>query len=422
MLRGLIPFVLLALVLVALPARADVARGQYLALAGDCKSCHTRLGRPAFGGGRELKTPFGAIYATNISPDRTYGIGAYSLADFDRAVRHGVARDGHHLYPAMPYPSFRQMSDQDLRDLYDYFLHGVPPVHEAGPKTNLPFPFNQRWLLMFWNWIFKPHRLFSAQPQHDAAWNRGAYLVETLGHCGACHTPRGLAYEERGMSATSATYLTGGTLEFWRAPTLRESPRSGLADWSEPQIAAFLKTGRTRNVMAFGAMSEVVEASTQYLTDSDRAAVAHYLKSLPPGHGTLSPDYIATDKELPGAGRYAQYCGGCHGADGRGRPDVPALAGNPAVLTNDGASVVHMVLKGGRAPITPAAPEPAVMPGFEPRLNDREIAEVASYVRQAFGNHAPNVSPDTVNRARRTLRQDPVARLPVRSGAPVRRE
>ena len=394
--------------LLAGQASADVMRGEYLSRAGDCISCHTQAGHGAYSGGRELKTPFGPIYSTNITPDPQDGIGAYSLKDFDRAVRHGVAKDGHHLYPAMPYPSFRRISDRDTADLYDYFMHGVQPVHETGTKTKLPFPFNMRWAMNIWNWLFKPHSDFKLNTGRDEAWNRGSYLVETLGHCGACHTSRGLAFQENGLTSSSRTFLAGGTLEYWHAPSLRGNSRRGLAGWSEADIAQYLKTGHARNFTAFGTMAEAVEVSTQYLTDSDRTAIAHYLKSLPAAGLPIvpAPNDTARQAEWPGAGVYASGCAGCHGTTGQGRPGVPALAGNPAIQASDPASVIHILLKGSKSPMTQYGPQIETMPGFEPRLSDREIAEVATFVRQSWGNRAPAVDERTVRGQRHALKAD----------------
>ncbi len=401
---------------VATPVAADPLRGEYLARAGDCMSCHTAPDHPAFSGGRGLKTPFGEIYATNITPDRDTGIGQYRLKDFDRAVRRGVARDGHHLYPGMPYPSFSRISDEDIADLYDYLMHSVAPIRQQNRKTHLPFPFNLRWGLIFWNWLFKPHSDFKVQEDQDVQWNRGAYLVETLGHCGSCHTPRGLFFEERGMTAKTSSFLTGGTLEYWHAPTLHGNTRNGPGDWSEAELAGFLKMGHSRRTIAFGSMAEVVEVSTQYLTDADRAAIARYVVTLPPRQAAyVAPPYrTAATQEWPGAGRYAQLCASCHGPAGEGKAGIPALAGNSALQAEDGVSVIHMILKGARGPQTLTGPKPAAMPGFEPDLTDREIAELATFVRQSWGNRAPAVTEAGVRRARQVLIKEPVRdRMPM---------
>jgi len=392
-------------------------RGEYLARVGDCVSCHTAPGKPNYGGGLAINSPFGAIYSTNITPDRDYGIGAYSLDDFKRAVRQGVAKDGHHLYPAMPYVSFSATSDADMAALYDYFEHHVAPVHVKPPQTQLPFPLNQRWGMALWNLFFAPKTTPkpSAKNVGDAQWARGAYLVQTLGHCGACHTPRGVAYDERGTTSEATTYLAGGTLDNWHAPNLRGDTDTGLGRWSEGDIAAFLKTGHGANVAAFGSMTQVVENSSQFMSDADRLAIAHYLKSLPPqGKASPAPAQVS-GRERPGAGIYASACARCHGLDGKGTEKAPALAGNPAVVSADGTSVMRIVLKGGRTAEVTGGAAPQFMPGFEP-LNDREIAEVATYVRQDFGADAPAATPGTVAQLRRALKGQPVQSVPSING------
>jgi len=404
--------VIIFLFFIAGRAAADPVRGAYLARAADCQSCHTAKGGQAFAGGRGMRTPFGEIYTTNITPDIRTGIGAYSLHEFDRAVRHGAARDGHHLYPAMPYPSFRRLSDQDVADLYDYFIHEVTPVARTNTPTRLPFPLNLRWGLIFWNWLFKPHHVYTMNKTQDAQWNRGAYLVETLGHCGACHTPRGLFFEARGTTASASHFLTGGTLDYWHASNLRDRSK-GPGSWRQADIAAFLKTGQSHGTIAFGSMAEVVENSTQYLTDADRAAIARYISDLPKvRQGHVTPAYrTAPTVEWPGAGRYAQMCAECHGVNGKGRTGVPDLAGNSVIQAPDGVSVVHMILKGGRAPRTVGGAPPKSMPGFEGALTDREIAELANFVRQNWGNRAPSINSAIVGHARLKLRRETATRI-----------
>ncbi len=399
-------------------AAAQMSRGEYLARVGDCVSCHTAPGKPNYGGGLAINSPFGAIYSTNITSDKQYGIGAYSLDDFKRAVRQGVAKDGHHLYPAMPYVSFSATSDADMAALYAYFEHQVAPVHVQPPQTRLPFPFNQRWGLMLWNLVFAPKT--TPKPSADAQWARGAYLVQTLGHCGACHTPRGPAYNERGTTSATATYLSGGTLDNWHAPDLRGDSDIGLGRWREGDIADFLKTGHGGNVAAFGSMTQVVENSSQYMTDADRLAIAHYLKSLPATRKAPPVPAPVATRERPGAGLYASSCARCHGLDGRGSAGpgywAPAIAGNPAVVSADPTSVTRIILKGGRTAQTTGGAPPQTMPGFE-RLSDREVAEVATFVRQDFGAQAPAVTPRNVARLRQALKGQPAQSVPSINGA-----
>ncbi|WP_143749539.1 c-type cytochrome, partial [Caballeronia arvi] len=221
---------------------ALIERGRYLASAADCAGCHTApKGGAPFAGGLGLNSPFGTIVSSNITPDRQYGIGRYSYEDFARTLRDGIAKGDKHLYPAMPYPSYSKITNEDMRALYAYFMGGVAPVHAAPAPTRLPFPFNQRWVLTLWNLAFAPTGEFKPRDGRDAQWNRGAYLVQSLGHCGACHTPRGPAFEERGYTEASSLYLTGGTNDHWFAPNLTTDVGSGLGRIRAEDIAAFLK-------------------------------------------------------------------------------------------------------------------------------------------------------------------------------------
>jgi mono/diheme cytochrome c family protein len=406
---------------------AQIARGAYLAKAADCAGCHTAPPRvthpgaaptatPAFAGGLGMVSPFGTIYSSNITPDPRSGIGRYSYDDFARAVREGVAPGGKRLYPAMPYPSFAKIDDADMHSLYAYFMHGVQPVAAPAPATRLPFPFNQRWALAVWNWAFAPSGPFKPEPTRDAQWNRGAYLAQSLGHCGACHTPRGAAYEERGYSEADPLFLTGGTNDHWFAPNLTGDPGSGLGRHSAADIAAFLKHGHGGGLIAFGSMVQVVEDSTQYLRDADLAALAAYLKSLPPrapsGHfnersraARQSVQALKTgDVERPGAGLYAAYCARCHQTDGAGVPQkYPRLAGNPAVLSASSTSLVRLLVEGGRSPRTEHGPEPRKMPSFADQLSDSEMAHVLTFIRNTWGNAAAPVTTRDVSSVRGAL-------------------
>ncbi|MDQ0622992.1 mono/diheme cytochrome c family protein [Paraburkholderia graminis] len=405
----------------------EIARGAYLAKAADCAGCHTAPPRvsqpgakpvatPPFAGGLGMGSPFGTIYSSNITPDPEAGIGRYSYEDFARALREGVARGGKRLYPAMPYPSFSKITDDDMHALYAYFMHGVQPVPTPAPTTRLPFPFNQRWALLFWDWVFAPTGQYRADPAHDVQWNRGAYLVQSLGHCGACHTPRGPAFNERGYSHSSSTYLTGGTNDNWFASNLTADPGSGLGRFSADDIAAFLKAGHGGGLVTFGSMVQVVEDSTQYLSDADRAAIAAYLKSLPSRapNGRFNANSRAAqqtvralrtgDVERPGAGIYATYCARCHQMDGAGVPQkYPRLAGNPAVLGASSTSLVRLLVEGGESPHTLSGPEPRKMPSFTDKLTDNEMARVLTFIRNTWGNAAAPVTSRDVSRVRAKL-------------------
>jgi mono/diheme cytochrome c family protein len=393
-----------------------IARGAYLAKVGDCAACHTAPGTPDFSGGFAVKSPLGTIYSSNITPDPTSGIGNFSFDDFARALREGVSKDGTHLYPAMPYASFTKVGDDDVRALYAYFLHGVKPVHSQPPETKLPFPFNQRWGLWFWDLAFKPHGRFEPRTDRSVEWNRGAYLVQGLGHCGACHTPRGPAYEELGYDDHSISYLTGGVNDHWYASNLSADPASGLGRWTASELVEFLRHGVNTHGIVFGSMKQTFDESLSAFSAQDLAAVAVYLKSFPGAgrYGNYSPGSKAAadtqhaldtgEAELPGAGIYLSACAQCHGSNGAGIAHrAPALAGNPAVLGENPSSVIRIVLEGGETPsLANGAPE--TMPAFNQRLNDNEIAAVVTLIRQAWGNQADPVSQRTVRVLRRSLR------------------
>jgi len=395
------------------PNAAQIALGEKLAKAGDCASCHDSAKREPFAGGLAVNSPFGPIYASNITPDPVHGIGSYTPAQFAAALQRGVTPGGERLYPAMPYPSFAALHASDVNALYQYFMYGVKPVPNAARQTHLPFPFNQRWVMMFWRLAFAQHGRFEPDPAHSAQWNRGAWLVQGLGHCGACHTPRGPAYNEMGYTQSSPLYLTGGVTDHWYAPNLTGDPGSGLGRWSAEDIATFLRNGHNERAYAFGAMAPVVGASTQYLDDDDLHAIATYLKSLPAREAsgqyadsaaarasTMAALHGGTP-ERPGAGLYLSYCAKCHGADGAGKPDkAPPLAGSSLALSSDPTSVLRLIVEGSQSPKTDSGGEPRKMPAFRMQFTDSEIAQVASFVRGAWGNNAPPIAPAEVTRLR----------------------
>lgn len=329
------------------------AQGEYLARAGDCVACHSVPGGKAFAGGLKMGSPLGAIYSTNITPDRETGIGNDSLADFDRALRHGIGKKGQRLYPAMPYPSYAKLSDNDVRALYAFFMIDVQPVHQANMPNDIPQLLSFRWPLAIWTFLFTESGSYTERTDHDTAWNRGAYLVQSLGHCGACHTPRGLAFQEKGLTERSASYLAGSTLDGWAIPNLRGDLRTGLGSWSVSDIVAFLKNGHNRNVSAYGSMTDVINNSTPYLSDIDLNAIAVYLKSLPESSREEPYVYDASTTEMlqnehplqGGALFYTTTCSSCHGSNGQGfSPDLPPLAGNATVLEKDPASLVNILI------------------------------------------------------------------------------
>jgi mono/diheme cytochrome c family protein len=413
----------------AAPASQElVQRGAYLTRAGDCIACHTaREGQP-FAGGLPIDTPIGRIYSTNITPDLETGIGRYSVDDFVKVMREGVAKDGHRLYPAMPYPSYARLSQEDLLALYAYFMQGTEPVRNPNRPTQLSWPLGMRSLMAAWNALYFKKGEYAADPDKSASWNRGAYLVQGLGHCGECHTPRGMAGQVKASSEKNCRqYLAGATLNNWHASPLTGDLEIGLHAWSKDEIVEFLRTGRTARVAAFGVMAEVVGKSTQYLTDQDLMAIAEYLKSLPPsnyeGQGNAdsamqsSAASAATralragDTETRGSRVYLDNCNACHRSDGSGaNRTFPNLAKNEAVNARDAISLVHIVLDGSSMPSTQTAPSAFAMPDFGWRLSDAEIADVLSFVCGSWGNHAAAVSRDEVGRVRKSLAIQKTAR------------
>ncbi|PUA44385.1 alcohol dehydrogenase [Pseudomonas protegens] len=388
--------------------QALVQQGEYLARAGDCVACHTAKDGKPFAGGLPMETPIGVIYSTNITPDKT-GIGDYSFEDFDQAVRHGVAKGGSTLYPAMPFPSYARVSDADMQALYAYFMKGVAPVARDNQDSDIPWPLSMRWPLSIWRWMFAPSVETPALAAgSDPVISRGAYLVEGLGHCGACHTPRALTMQEKALSASEGSAFLSGSapLEGWIAKNLRGDHQDGLGSWSEEQLVQFLKTGRSDRSAVFGGMSDVVVHSMQYLSEADLTAIARYLKSLPAKDPKDLPhaydQQVAQalwngDDSKPGAAVYIDNCAACHRTDGHGYTRVfPALAGNPVLQSADATSLIHIVLKGGTLPATHSAPSTFTMPPFAWRLSDQEVADVVNFIRSSWGNQASSVKPGDV--------------------------
>jgi mono/diheme cytochrome c family protein len=372
-------------------------------------ACHSVRGGKAFAGGLRMGTPMGALYSTNITPDPQTGIGNYSLEDFDRAVRSGIAKDGHRLYPAMPFPSYSKISDDDLRALYTFFMKEVPPVNQANKPTEIPWYLSPRWPLALWDFVFAPKGTYVARQDHDGTWNRGAYLVEGLGHCGACHTPRGLAFQEKALDAGNAAFLQGAELDAWSAPNLRGDLRTGLGAWSTDDIVMLMKTGHNDRATVFGSMLDVINNSTPYLADEDLRAMAVYLKSLPATaqqsafayNDATTQDQQSNKPRPPGAAIYLGACAACHGADGKGQPPfMPPLAGNPAVLDGNPSSLINLVLNGAEPLVPKGIPDAYRMPQFRLQLTDEQIAEVLSFVRGAWGNDAAAVTTEKVKTLR----------------------
>jgi alcohol dehydrogenase (quinone), cytochrome c subunit len=388
-----------------------ITRGAYLAKLGDCAACHSIAGRPAFSGGLRMGTPIGAIYSTNITPDTTYGIGRFTFTDFDRALRYGVA-NGHSLYPAMPFTSYFNTKPEDVQALYAYFKYTVAPARVPNRATDIPFPLSMRWPLTYWRWLFASKPVpFKAPAGLDSAGAQGAYFVDGLGHCGECHTPRNAFMQLKAVARTDGPqYLTGAIIEGYFAPSLRSDGAGSLGDWSEDELAQFLRTGANSSGIAFGSMSDVIIHSTQYLSEADARSAAHYLKRLDSqdqneesfAYDSSSHEALKRgDARSEGALVYLDNCAACHRPDGRGYERVfPALAGNPVIEAGSPASVVSIILRGSTTPRTPRTPAQFTMPGLAWRLSDIEVMQVANFVRSNWGNRGPQVTLQDVARLR----------------------
>ena len=381
-------------------SEANLARGAYLARAGDCMACHTARGGAPYAGGRLLQTPFGAVAAPNITPDRDTGIGAWSADDFWGALHNGTSRDGRLLYPAFPYTNYTKVSRADADALFA-FLHALPPVRQVNAGHQLRFPYNTQAALAGWRLLYFKPGVFEPAPASSAQVNRGAYLVEGLGHCSACHSARNFA----GAGAAS---LGGGLIPVldWYAPSLTADAEAGLGSWAVPEIVDLLHTGVSQRATVFGPMAEVVERSLQHLDTADIAAMASYLKALPATpverRAQESTPQLQQVVEL-GKRLYTNHCVDCHGADGKGMPPAyPPLAGNRALTMAAAVNPIRIVLNGGFAPGTAGNPRPYGMPPYSHVFNDAEVAAVVTYLRSSWGNQAPPVSAREVNRYRAT--------------------
>lgn len=368
----------------------DAQRGAYLAQAGHCAGCHTARGGEPYAGGRALATPFGTVYAANLTPDAETGIGRWSGTDFWRAFHNGRSADGRWLLPACPYPNFTQVSRDDVRDLFAY-LRSVPAVRQANRPNELRSIYGTQAALAMW-------RALHFQPGTPPA-DRGAYLVSGLGHCSACHGQR------NAWGATDGPLdLRGGSVSTpgWFAPALDDPREAGVAAWSQADVVALLRSGRNAHATVSGPMASVVAGSTQHLADDDLQAVATFLRALP-ARSTQPPAHDAApaaQRDL-GAKRYEQHCANCHGEQGEGSAGVaPALRGNRAVVLDVPDNVIRVVLGGGYGPATAANPRPHGMPPFAIALSNEDVAAVVTYMRSAWGNNASPVNAVVVDRQR----------------------
>jgi mono/diheme cytochrome c family protein len=391
-----------ACVAAATAARADdatIKRGEYLARAGDCVACHSAPGGQPFAGGLRLDTPYGPIYSPNLTPDKDTGIGAWSDDEFYRALHEGIDREGHYLYPAFPFPWYSKVTREDALAIKAY-LFAQKPVHQENKPPGLSFPYDVREALAAWRLLY----FRAAEPKAPAPGDklaRGAYLVEGLGHCGECHNGDPV----RGASASSGRY-EGGAISGWYAPNITGDAKQGIGEWSEDDLAQYLKTGAAKgHGVALGPMVETIKDSLSHLNDDDLHAIAAYLKSIPPKQTFANTEGAFDRKGAPGEQVYLAHCASCHRPDGRGEPGrVPALAGNGAVKAGGPEDVIRVVL-GGLPPAHGLGPMPAVGAS----LSDQEIAEVADYVRNSFGNAAPATSDPTKIAAMRKSVATPMA-------------
>jgi mono/diheme cytochrome c family protein len=358
-----------------------VARGEYLARAGDCTACHSAPGGKPYAGGVAIATPFGAMYTPNITPDKDTGIGAWSDADFYKAMHEGIGHDGEYLYPAFPYPWFTKITRDDVSAIKAY-LDTLPPVHAPKQPNHLMFPFNVRLGLGGWNAAFFHAGEFKADPAASAELNRGAYLVEGLGHCGDCHTPKGV-----GMEPDDAKAFAGGSIDNWYAPNITSDKERGIGGWSDQDLVTYLKTGTAPGKgVVVGPMAQVVHESLAYMTDSDVQAIVAYLKATPPiaDYQEARPSALRGPDAI-GAQAYLNNCAFCHQPNGKGiNGAIPPLAGNGVVQAKGPEDIIRVIL-GGRQASDSYAPMPAV--GDD--LSDQQIADITNYVRTAWDNAAP---------------------------------
>ncbi|NIJ35220.1 cytochrome c [Sphingomonas oligoaromativorans] len=383
-------------------ANADpIAKGQYLTQAADCAACHTAKGGKPFAGGRPFKLPFGTIYTPNITPDRETGIGAWTDAEFLRAVHKGIGRGGERLYPAFPYASYTLLTDDDVLAIRRY-LSTISPVRQANKPLGFSFPFNQRWLMTFWSAFFNPGHRFRPVQERSAQWNRGAYLVEAAEHCGECHTPRTIM-----QAMNTRQKFAGGQAEGWNAYNISSDRLSGIGAWSAQDLAQYLAKGHAPgHGVASGPMGEAVELSTSKLTPSDIAAMVTYLQSVPAVHTKASPRMAGPAPTLASAGPtnnpvgkriFEGACASCHAWNGRGAITAEQqLTGNRAVNDATAANVAMMILNGIGSP----EHQGAFMPSFRASYSDAEIAAAANYVTARFGAKPSRVTAEDVRKMR----------------------
>ncbi len=382
----------------------ELERGRYLTTLADCEACHRDpLQGSEFAGGRAIETPFGNVLAPNITPDPDTGIGNWTDAQFDRAVRRGKRPDGKLLYPAMPFPYYAKMSKEDVLAIRVY-LNTVQPVHNAVEPDQLPFPLDLRFGMRLWDALYFGKGAFRPDPGKSAAWNRGAKLVEGPGHCGACHTPKTFLGGDK-----SGRELRGYSIQGWFAPDISNDERLGLGPWTMEDIVEYLKSGHNRFAAAAGPMAEEVSYSTSRMKDEDLDAIATYLKDVP-GETARATPLSADDAGMrAGAAIWRDLCSACHKLDGSGVANLfPDLAASTSVVSREPTSLIRVVLRGTPSVSTPGAPTGPTMPAYGWQLSDAQIAAVLTYIRNSWGHAAAPVTERSVRtaRARLTVRND----------------
>ena len=363
-----------------------IARGRYLATVGDCTACHTKDGGAFMAGGRALPTPFGRIVSPNITPDRATGIGAMSDETFYNAMHNGMTHE--RLYPAMPYPYYTKATRADVMAIRAWLTTIPPTVNEVHSNT-LPFPFNVRLSMWGWNTLFFTPGEWHDQQSKSADWNRGGYLVEGLGHCGACHTPKNILGAD-----DNGSHLQGYALQGWFAPNITGDKHVGVGAWSAQDIVDYLKTGANQYTAASGPMAEEIRDSTSHWSLDDLQAAATYLLDQS-GSNKPAPQPVAANDPAVRAGQaiYVDQCSACHTMDGSGVARLlPTLKNSPFVQQDNPDSLLHVVLNGTRAVSTSAAPTAPAMPNFDWKLSDEQVAAVVTFIRNSWGNAAPAVT------------------------------
>ncbi|MFC0407715.1 c-type cytochrome [Roseomonas elaeocarpi] len=376
-----------------------IERGRYVATVSDCVACHSAPGGVPYAGGTRLFTPFGTLVGPNITPDKETGMGLYTEAEFRRVLREGIGRGEKRLYPAMPYPAFSKLSDDDITALYAYMM-SIQPVRNVVEANQLPFPFNQRILMLGWNWLNFDPKPLEVRTDKPAEWNRGRYLVEAAGHCGACHTPKTML----GADDTSRA-LRGTSLQGWVAPDITGDRRYGVGRWSVEQIVQYLQNGSNGHSNASGPMAEEIQNSSSRMTEGDLRAIAVYLLDQEGRSGPAPTPVAATDPRMvAGAAIFKDRCSACHGDNGQGASYLfPRLADSGVVQADDPATLIHLVLAGSRAAATDRLPTAPAMPPFHWRFTDEQVASVLTYIRNSWGNAAPAVPPGDVGKLRAPL-------------------